>query len=440
MNLKISRELIKYFIPVFLSFLFITTSIIIDGIFVANRFGEAAIAAMSIVQPFYLVAFAFCFSLQIGGQTYVAMAIGEGDKDKANSIFTSLVLKSFITNLILVIVIYLVSIPILNNLVSSVGSEVIVYARTYLNFYLLSLPIFGPMLMMVGCLKLDESPRFMLIVSLIGTVVNIVFNFYLLFILQIGIAGSALATVISNLVQLLLLIYFYQYKSQKIKFKLGYWSKQLYIKTLVNGSSDGMLDIAAAIRTTISNGVLLVTIGTIGIAAAGYINYIYMLLLIPSYALADSVSPFISKAFGAKDLNLVNEYRVTGIKLALIIGALMTGIIILNLEQVFSIFNIQNHEVLTYILSVAPVYYMSLLFAGYNQNQVAYLTAIDHGKTSLMASVLRNLIFVISLMIILALLFGDRGMWSAAIISEMISAVVVHFIVRGINRQKNIVQ
>ncbi len=439
MNLQISKQIIKYFIPVCFSFLFLATSTIVDGIFVANRFGDEAIAAMSIVQPFYLLAFAFSYSLQIGGQTYVGMELGKGDREQASRVLTSLTIKSLVTNTALAILIYLLSIPILNHLLTSVGTEVITYARQYLSMYLISLPIFGPVLMLNGCLKVDESPKAMSYIALAGTIGNIVFNYVLLFIFGVGIAGSALATIISNVIQLLLLIYFYAYKSKHLKFNFGLWSKQLYIKALINGSSDGMIDISIAIRSMLSNYVLLMTIGVAGIAAAGYINYIYLLIVIPIYALADTVSPFVSKAYGSKNFKLVNTYRKEGLKIATIVCVVMLVLVLSNLELVFSIFKISDQSLITYILKVTPIYYLSFIFAGYNQNQIAYLTAIDHGKTSLVASLLRNVVLITTMIVILSYCFGDIGLWTALLISEAMAAICIHFIVLKINCEEEII-
>ncbi len=439
MNLQISKQIIKYFIPVLLSFLFLTTSMIVDGIFVAHKFGDEAIAAMSIVQPFYLIAFAFCFSLQIGGQTYVGMALGEGDSETANGIFSSLVVKSAVTNILLVIIIYLISVPILISLTNKLGESVISYARTYLNFYLLSLPIFGPVLVMNGCLKVDESPKAMMYIALAGTLGNIIFNYLLLFVFNVGIAGSAIATIISNIIQLFLLIIFYGKYSNKIKFTKFKYSRKLYIKALVNGSSDGMIDVSTAIRSALSNTVLLMTIGTIGIAAAGYVNYIYMLVIIPSYALADTISPFISKAYGSKNMNLVNDTRKTGIALANILGIIIITLLFIFMKLILNAFAIENIVVYEYILKIAPIYFSSLIFAGYNQNQIAYLTAIDRGISSLVGSLLRNLVYISLLMAILAILFADIGMWYALFISEFISAITLHFLVKKINKEEHII-
>ncbi len=438
MERKVTINILKYFAPVCFSFIFLATSTIVDGIFVANKFGDNAVAAMSIVQPFYLVAFAFSYSLQIGGQTYVGMEVGKGETKYANQVFTSLIIKSFLTNLVLAILIYFVSLPILMSLESSLGTEIVNYASSYLVVFLFSLPIFGPVLMMNGCLKIDESPKAMSYIALAGTIGNIIFNYILLFVLNTGIWGSAFATIISNVIQLILLITFYNKYSNHIKFDYGLWDLNLYLKTLVNGSSDVMIDISIAVRSMLSNYILLTTIGVMGVAASGYINYVYLLIIIPVYALADSVSPFISKAYGAKDLNLVNTYRKSGIKIAIFICIIMIAIVIMFSESIFSIFKINDQSLIDYVLLVAPIYYISFIFSGYNQNQIAYLTAIDHGKTSFVASLLRNLIYISVFMVILALLFGDIGMWSALLFSEAIAAITLHMIVAKINRQEGI--
>ncbi len=436
MDSKVIKQIIRYFIPVGIAYLMFATSTIIDGVFVSAKFGDQAVAAMSIVQPLYLLAYSFAFSLQIGTQTYVGMKLGEEDNRHASQIFTSLVFKSAITSLILALIIKLFVILSYPMLVSSVGYEVANYAKTYINVYLLCIPLFGPMLIMTGCLKNIDQPKVMMVIALSGTIMNIILNYYFLFIIDGGIWGSALSTAISVLIQFTLALIYYVKFSQQLKFTKFKFDRKLYIKALINGSSDGMIDISIAIRSALSNYILLLTIGIVGIAAAGYINYVYTLLIIPVYALADAVSPFISRAYGAKDFKLAQRYRKNGIYLAIIMCMLITIIMICLRKQIFNVFHITNLDLYQYLLTISIIQFTSLIFSGYNQNQIAYLTAIDHGKTSFVASFIRNLFIISILIIVLAKLFGDMGLWSALVISEMLSAIIIHFIVRKIDQEE----
>lgn len=436
MDRKIMGQIFKYFIPVGIAYLMFATSTLIDGVFVSTKFGDQAVAAMSIVQPLYLLAYSFAFSLQIGSQTYVGIKLGEKDHEHASQIFSGLVVKSAITCVVLAIGIKLISISLYPIIVNNVGLDVANYAKEYIDVYLLCIPFFGPMLIMTGCLKSEEQPKIMMTIALIGTIINIILNYCFLFILDGGIWGSALSTAISVLIQFSLSLVYYIKYSKYLKFKKFKIDMGLYVKALVNGSSDGMIDVSIAIRSALSNYILLVTIGVVGVAAAGYINYVYTLLIIPVYALADAISPFISKSYGAKDFNLVQVYRRNGIYLAIIMCLIITGFMLGFRDQIFLVFHIDDASLYQYLMAVSVIQFSSLIFSGYNQNQIAYLTAIDHGKTSFVASFIRNLLIISILIIIFAELFGDMGLWSALVVSEFISAIIIHFLVRKINKQE----
>ncbi len=436
MDGKVMGQIIKYFVPVGIAYLMFATSTLIDGVFVSTRFEEQAVAAMSIVQPLYLIAYSFAFSLQIGSQTYIGIKLGEGENEKASQIFSSLVFKSAITCLLLAVLIKVIIIGLYPLIVSSVGLQVANYAKQYIDVYLLCIPFFGPMLIMTGCLKNIGKPKIMMTIALFGTIINIILNYYFLFVLDGGIWGSALSTAISVVLQFTLAFIYYAKYSEQLKFTKFKFDKSLYIKTLVNGSSDGMIDISIAVRSALSNYILLLTIGVVGIAAAGYINYVYTLLIIPVYALADAISPFISNAYGARDFKLVQLYRKNGIFLAGVMCIVITVLMIMLREQIFSVFQIEDSSLFQYLLTVSIIQFSSLIFSGYNQNQIAYLTAIDHGKTSFIASFIRNLLIISILIIIFAELFGDMGLWSALFVAEFISAIIIHFIVRKINQKE----
>ncbi len=433
MDGKIIKEILKYFIPVCISYLFFATSTLIDGIFISSKFGESGVAAMSIVQPFYLVAYAFAYSLQIGSQTYVGMLIGMGNDKKASEAFTSLLVKAIITCITLTFVIKLASEPALKFIEEGTGSEIIGYATEYLNVYLFSIPVFGSMLIMNGCLKNDGTPKYMLLVAGLGTSINIILNYTLLFIFDVGIWGAAAATTASVFVQFFVSILYYLKFSKHLKFTKYKRNLRLYRKALINGSSDGMIDVSTAVRSILYNFILLTTIGVMGVAASGYINYAYTLFIIPLYALSDSINPFISKNFGAKNYKNVGMYRKNGLYIAVTLGIILYSVVIIFGKQVFTLFNIDNKVLFEYVIQVSVIQYTGLLFAGYNQNQIAYLTSIDYGKTSLFLSMFRNLLLISALVIVFSYYIGGNAIWYALPVTEFISAIVSYIIVKKIN-------
>ncbi len=433
MDGKIIKQILKYFVPVCISYLFFATSTLIDGIFISSKFGENGVAAMSIVQPFYLIAYAFAFSLQIGSQTYVGILLGKENDNKASEAFTSLFVKSIITCTILTIFIKLISIPAIDYISLGTGTEVTDYVTSYLNVYLLSIPVFGAMLIMNGCLKNDGTPKYMLVVAGLGTGINIILNYALLFIFDVGIWGAAAATCASVFVQFGVSIFYYMKLSKHLKFTKYKRDVNLYFKALVNGSSDGMIDVSIAVRAVLYNFILLATIGVMGVAASGYINYAYTLFIIPIFALSDSINPFISQNFGAKNYKLVGTYRRNGIIIAYALGIILYSLMMIFGKQVFNLFDIENQQLFNYVLSVSVIQYTGLIFAGYNQNQIAYLTSIDFGKTSLALSMFRNLILISILVVVFSLFIGGNAIWYALPVTEFISAIVSYFVVKHIN-------
>ncbi len=433
MNRQVIKEILKYFLPVCISYLFFATSTLIDGIFISSRFGETGVAAMSIVQPFYLIAYAFAFSLQIGSQTYVGMYIGEGDDQKASEAFTSLFVKSIITCTLLTIFIKVISVPLLNQIALGTGTEVTDYATNYLDVYLLSIPIFGAMLIMNGCLKNDGTPKYMLLVAGLGVGINIILNYTLLFVFEVGIWGAAAATCASVFVQFLVSILYYLKFSKHLKFTKYKRNIKLYTKALINGSSDGMIDISVAIRAVLYNSILLSLIGVMGVAASGYINYAYTLFIIPIYALSDSINPFISQNYGAKNYEKVGMYRKNGIIIAFTLGIGLYMLLLLFGKQVFTLFNIDNQQLFNYVISVSVIQFAGLIFSGYNQNQIAYLTSIDYGKTSLVLSMFRNLLLISILVIVFSKYIGGNAIWYALPVTEFVSAIISYLVVHKIN-------
>lgn len=436
-NKSLKKNLFKLFIPTLISYVLFAANTFIDGVFVSNHFGAAGITAMNLNQPFYMVVNAIIFSMAIGSLTYVGIELGKNDPKKAGQIFTQMICASVILSTIVGILMLGIAIIFFNNLLDGIDPLIITMAVDYLKVFMLGVPIFAINIIFTNGLRLDGKPSMMVYIMVLGIICNASINYIFLFVLNLGIWSSAFGTIIANMIQLILyLIYYIKYSRQIHFYKFKFEAKIIW-NAFINGSSDGMIDFAIATRGIVSNFVLIATIGIVGVAIAGYINYLYTILAMIMYALADTINPFISMAFGAKDYKQIEQIRTFAIRKGIILGIILYIIIFLFTGQIFTIFNVQDIAVQNQLIHAARIQYLGLALFGYNQVQTTYLTSIDEGLESLKVSVFRNLLSATVLILVLPFIFGGNAIWWALPCSEFISFVYIHNTIKRLKLKRN---
>lgn len=430
MEKSLKKDLFKLFIPTLISYVLFAANTFVDGVFISNRFGEAGITAMNLNQPFYMIANAIIFSMAIGSLTYVGIELGRNDEKKAGQIFTQMTCASIVFSSIVGMIMLFIATIFFKNSLGGVDQNIIDMSIEYLKIFMLGVPIFATNIIFTNGLRLDGKPSMMVYIMVLGILCNVSINYVFLFVLNFGIWSSAFGTILANIVQLVLYLVYYIKYSRQIHFYKFKFEPRLIWDAFINGSSDGMIDFSIATRGIVSNFVLIATLGVIGVAIAGYINYLYSILAMIMYALADTINPFIARAFGAKDYKQIMQIRDYALQQGMVLGIIIYIVIFLFTKQIFTIFDVQDPAVQTQLIQAARVQYLGLALFGYNQVQTTYLTSIDEGLESLKVSVFRNLLSTTILIIVLPFIFGGNAIWWALPCSELISFVYIRYTIK----------
>lgn len=420
---KISSVFFQYSIPSVLGMLAISSASIVDGFFIGNYVGDFGLAAINITFPIFSLLFGFALMLAIGSSVTAGKLIGEGDIKSASMIFSKTIvcitLFSFITSTILFLNI--------ETILYLFGSDenLTKIAIEYLSIMLIFIPFLMIGIVLDYFVRVDNRPNLAFIALLLSAFINVVLDWFLIVYLQKGIFGAALATGISQLALILILLPHFFSKKATLKFVLPIGNYIQILKASYNGASEFVNEISVGITTLIFNYVMIKNLGVEGVAAFAVINYLLWIGIMISFGISDSLQPIISKNFGAKENKRIEQFLKLSFITVVLVGFIMIFLIIFTPNTLANVFlEDNNYKTKEIVLSFVMFIWIAFLFNGVNLVISAYLTAIHKPLHSMIIALSRSFIFPLIFIFILPFFFETQGIFLAIPIAEFITFII----------------
>lgn len=420
---KISSVFFQYSIPSVLGMLAISSASIVDGFFIGNYVGDFGLAAINITFPIFSLLFGFALMLAIGSSVTAGKLIGEGDIKSASMIFSKTIvcitLFSFITSTILFLnietILYLFG----------ADENLTKIAIEYLSIMLIFIPFLMIGVVLDYFVRVDNRPNLAFIALLLSAFINVVLDWFMIVYLQKGIFGAALATGISQLALIFILLPHFFSKKATLKFVKPIGNYIQIIKASYNGASEFVNEISVGITTLIFNYVMIKNLGVEGIAAFAVINYLLLIGIMISFGISDSLQPIISKNFGAKENKRIEEFLKFAFITVGLVGFIMIFLIIFTPNSLANVFLEDTHyKTKQIVLNFATFIWIAFLFNGVNLVISAYLTAIHKPLYSMIIAISRSFIFPVIFIFVLPFLFETQGIFLAIPMAEFITFII----------------
>lgn len=191
-------RLIRFTIPSIVMMIFTSIYGMVDGYFVSNCVGKTEFAALNLIWPFPMILGAIGFMIGSGGTALISKTLGEGDKARANGLFSMLVYFALGIGIILDIIGMSVMRPVARLLGAS--GEMLEFAVAYGNIIMAFMPTFMLQVSFQSFMIAAEKPTLGLIVTLVSGFTNIILDWLLIGVLGYGLEAAAIATVASQIV------------------------------------------------------------------------------------------------------------------------------------------------------------------------------------------------------------------------------------------------
>ena len=428
------KKLLRFVLPSIVMMIFTSIYGVVDGLFVSNYVGKTAFAAVNLIMPFLMAISALGFMIGTGGSAIVAKTLGEGKKKQANEYFSMLVYLTLIGGIVLSALGILFS-PLIARGLGADGAlltNCVLYAR----ITLLSMPAFMLQNVFQSFFVTAEKPKLGLGVIVIAGVTNMVLDFLLVGVFQIGLAGAAFATVTSECIGgLFPILYFARKNSSLLKLGRTHFNGKIFLCACGNGSSEPMTNLSSSIVNSLYNIQLMNLAGENGVAAFGtimYVNFIFIAIFL-GYSIGSA--PLVSYHYGAGNHDELKNLFQKSLRLIGIWGLMLFILAQLIARPLAAIFVGYDADLFSMTQNGFRIYCIAYLINGFNIYGSSFFTALNNGLISAAISFLRTLVFQLAAVLLLPLLLGINGIWSAVAVAELLTlGLTVTFFVR--NRKK----
>lgn len=396
---------------------------VVDGFFVSNFVGKTPFAAVNFIMPFLMMLGAVGFMFGTGGGAIISKTLGEGDNQKAKSIFSLFV---YIT-LILSAIISALGIIFIEPIAAALGAEgeMLGHCVVYGRILLCSLPFLMLQFEFQTYFVVAEKPKLGLYMSILAGITNMVLDALFMAVFKWGVVGAALATAISQFVGgVMPIIYFVRKNTSLLKLTRAKFDAKALFKAVTNGSSELMSNISMSLVSMLYNIQLMRYAGENGIAAYGvlmYVNFVFLSIFI-GYSVG--VAPVVGFHFGAKNINELKNLRKKSTNIILVSSLLMFALALILARPLSLIFVGYDKALFDLTVRGFTLYSFSFLFAGFAIFGSSFFTALSDGLTSAIISFLRTLVFEISAVMLLPLLLGTDGIWLSIVVAEVMAVLV----------------
>lgn len=419
-------KLLRFVFPSIIMMIFTSIYTVVDGLFVSNFVGKTSLAAINLIWPLMVIMGAVGFMIGAGGSALVSQTLGEKKKEEANRYFSFLIYVVIVLGIVLSAlgIIFLRPIAILLGAQGDMLSDCIVYGRILLitNTFFMLQNVFQSFFVTA------EKPKLGLAITVIAGVTNMVLDYVFIVPLNMGLAGAALATGISQIVGgILPVLYFVGKNNSLLRLGKSEWNGKVLLKTCTNGSSELMTNVSSSVVTMLYNYQLLEIAGENGVAAYSVIAYVMFIFIAIFFGYSMGSAPIVGYHYGAG-----NQAELRNIFKKSITILMISGIILTMLAEVFAtalagVFVGYDAELMQMTRDGFRIYAISFLVCGINIYGSAFFTALGNGLVSALLSFLRMFVFQVVCIEVLPLIFGLDGVWGAIVIAELSALLVTIF-------------
>lgn len=420
---NIGKLLVQYATPAIIAMTASSLYHITDSIFIGRGVGSLALAGLGITFPLMNLAAAFGSLVGAGASTLLSIRMGQKDYKTANIILGNVLSLNLIIGISFTVLILLFLDPILYFFGAS--NVTLPYARDFMQVILIG-NVFTHMYMGLNAmLRSSGHPKTAMYTTIATVFINLILNPLFIFGFGWGIRGSALATIISQLVMLLWQLKIFSNKDSFLSIKKENLrlQKKIVIDALSIGLAPFMMNSAACIIVVIINQGLLRTGGDLAVGAYSNVNRISFLFLMIVMGLNQGMQPITGYNFGAKLYHRVNEVLKKTIILAT--GVMVIGFLLVELfpSTVASIFT-PDKDLIDLTANGLRIVFITFPIVGFQMVTSTFFQSIGMAGKAIFMSLSRQILFLLPCLLILPNFLGANGIWYSMPIADAAASIV----------------
>ena len=373
-------NILKFAIPTIAMSVFMSFYTMVDGLFVSNLIGTAALSAINLTAPVIQLVTAVSTMLATGGSAVIMKKMGEKKSEEAKEDFTFLILVNVFAGIVMCALGYLVMGKIFAGM--NLSADVAGYCLEYLSRYLLfTVPI---LLMNNFTLYMiaSEKATLSLVCSMAGGVLNVALDYVFIAVFHMGISGAAIATGMGYSVTAVAGLFVFSRRKSFLHFKKPAFRLKVLASAAANGCSEMATALVTGIITMMFNWTMLHYVGENGVAAVTIIMYVLMFASSLYTGYSYGVAPMLSFYHGEQNHAKMKQLVSSSLKVIAVISVLTAAFSFLFTESLVSIFARPDNPVYNLAVTGNKICTMALLFIGFNIFASGMFTALSNGVVS----------------------------------------------------------
>ena len=431
---SIRSLLLKYAMPGIIAMTASSLYNMVDSIFIGHGVGAMALSGLTVAKPFMDICAAFGTLVGVGASSLVAIKLGEKDYRSANDVLANVV----ILNVLLGALIMVVGLFWLDPILYAFGASdtTIVYAREYMQIILLGNILTHIYYGLNSMLRSIGHPRISMYATILAVVLNIILDPIFIFVLDMGVRGAALATILSQLVSVIVEMIIFLNPKEVIHFHRGIWrlKRDITMRALGIGTAPFLMHMAACFVVIVLNNQLKRYGGDMEIATFGMTNRFIFFFVMIVMGIQQGMQPIVGYNYGA---NLYAR-MLRAFKLSVYCATCVMGVLwLFGVIWPEGFIRLFTHDELLIAQSIAPARIMlCVMFAiGFPMITGNFYTSIGMAPKAIFLSLTRQVLFLIPLILCLPILFQSLGwdsiwgVWWALPISDSLSVITAAIVI-----------
>ena len=451
---RIGKLMRQYAIPCIISLLVGALYNIVDQIFIANAsyLGSYGNAANTVVFPLTVVALAIAVMIGDGCCAFVSMALGRNEADKARRSVGNAVVLSIAGSFVLTAIYLVFADGIIAMFGGTVNEETFRHAQEYFFYITLGIPFYMFGQAMNPIIRADGSPRFAMVSTLAGAVINIILDPVFIFVFKWGMMGAAVATVIGQVATALLAVWYLLHMKVIRPAKTDYaLSGSVCGRMLTLGITSFLSQISlVAAMAAINNmlrkyGALDAVFGQaqyaqIPMAVVGIVMKFFQIVISIVVGMAAGCIPIVGYNMGAG-----KTLRVRDLFTRLLVAEALVGAAALVLaegfpRQLIAIFGAANESsyYTAFAVKAFRTYLCMMILACVNKACFIFLQAVGKALASTLLSMFREVVFGVGFALLLPVFFGLDGVLYSMPVSDILTFIISAIIIMKTYRELNV--
>lgn len=395
----------------------------IDSIFIGQCVGPLAISGLAITFPFMNLSAAFGAAVGVGASSYLSMKLGQHDYSKAKVILgnaTSL-------NILVGIVFGAIGLLFLDPILYFFGASdaTISYAREYMIWILLGNVFTHLYFGMNALLRASSKPKMSMYATIFTVVLNTILDPLFIYVLDMGIKGAAIATVISQFLAMCWQFRQFTDKNELLHLERGTFGIKLdIVKNIISiGISPFALNVCACIVVIFINQGLMRYGGDLEVGAYGIGNKVVFIFVMFCMGVNQGMQPIVGYNYGARKMDRVKRTLYLAMGVATAITATATLVAMTVPELVCRMFT-SDPDLLKRSVYALKINMSVFFVVGFQMVVVNFFQSIGKAKISIFLSLSRQVILLIPMLLVFPLFLGLDGVWMSLPCSDGFSAII----------------